>query len=76
MTLAEASRLMGARRSAERRAALPIGGAPLGAPLPTTFNSTAAWPKCASVIGHIRDQSDCGCALPPRARRGPLPPRR
>jgi cathepsin B len=29
--------------------------------LPTTFNATAAWPKCAGIIGAVRDQSDCGC---------------
>ena len=29
--------------------------------LPTDFNATTNWPQCASVIGHIRDQSDCGC---------------
>lgn len=34
--------------------------APLKA-LPTDFNSTTNWPQCASIIGHIRDQSDCGC---------------
>jgi cathepsin B len=29
--------------------------------LPTDFDSEANWPKCAKVIGDIRDQSDCGC---------------
>jgi len=29
--------------------------------LPTSFDSEANWPKCAKVIGDIRDQSACGC---------------
>ena len=28
---------------------------------PATFNATATWANCSSVIGHVRDQSDCGC---------------
>ena len=28
--------------------------------LPTDFSSMTAWPYCASVTGHIRDQSSCG----------------
>jgi cathepsin B len=28
--------------------------------VPDSFDSRAQWPQCASVIGHIRDQSDCG----------------
>merc|ERR1719162_1344639 len=28
---------------------------------PTSFDSAANWPKCAKVIGDIRDQSNCGC---------------
>ena len=29
--------------------------------LPEAFDSEANWPKCAKVIGDIRDQSACGC---------------
>jgi len=29
--------------------------------LPKSFDSEANWPKCAMVIGDIRDQSACGC---------------
>jgi cathepsin B len=29
--------------------------------LPDAFDSEANWPKCAKVIGDIRDQSACGC---------------
>ena len=29
--------------------------------LPTDFDSRDEWPSCADVIGHIRDQSACGC---------------
>jgi hypothetical protein len=62
MTLADAARLMGTKRSAERRARLPVTTIPVdAAAIPATFNATSAWPQCASVIGHIRDQSDCGC---------------
>lgn len=28
--------------------------------VPNTFNSNTQWPKCTSVIGHIRDQANCG----------------
>jgi len=28
--------------------------------VPDAFDSRTQWPQCASVIGHIRDQSDCG----------------
>ena len=59
MTLGEAKRLMGAKRDPKRRAALPVMDRVSA--VPATFNATEAWPQCASVIGHIRDQSDCGC---------------
>ena len=59
MTLGEAKRLMGAKRDPKRRAALPV--VDRVAAVPATFNATDAWPQCAAVIGHIRDQSDCGC---------------
>eukprot|EP00294_Goniomonas_avonlea_P009044 CAMPEP_0114557512 /NCGR_PEP_ID=MMETSP0114-20121206/9870_1 /TAXON_ID=31324 /ORGANISM="Goniomonas sp, Strain m" /LENGTH=422 /DNA_ID=CAMNT_0001742805 /DNA_START=8 /DNA_END=1276 /DNA_ORIENTATION=- len=29
--------------------------------IPTSFDSEEHWPKCAKVIGDIRDQSNCGC---------------
>jgi len=29
--------------------------------LPTNFDARAQWPYCADIIGHIRDQSACGC---------------
>eukprot|EP00756_Hemistasia_phaeocysticola_P013682 Hpha_TRINITY_DN15295_c3_g1::TRINITY_DN15295_c3_g1_i2::g.68474::m.68474/K01363/CTSB; cathepsin B len=32
-----------------------------GATLPSDFDSETNWPKCAKVIGDIRDQSNCGC---------------
>lgn len=28
---------------------------------PESFDSATNWPKCAKVIGDIRDQSNCGC---------------
>merc|ERR1711916_261839 len=28
--------------------------------IPESFDARAAWPACAAVIGHVRDQSDCG----------------
>ena len=28
--------------------------------LPTSFDAREKWPKCASLIGTIRDQSSCG----------------
>lgn len=62
MTLAQAARLLGAKRSAERRAALPESTIRVdAAAIPASFNASANWPQCSSVIGHIRDQSDCGC---------------
>jgi hypothetical protein len=59
MTVREAQRLMGARRDPARRAALPVVSY-VAASIPAHFNATQAWPQCAGVIGHIRDQSDCG----------------
>jgi len=29
--------------------------------IPDSFDSETNWPKCASIIGDIRDQSNCGC---------------
>merc|ERR1712226_212295 len=29
--------------------------------IPDSFDSEENWPKCAKVIGDIRDQSNCGC---------------
>lgn len=29
-------------------------------PLPESFDGRIAWPKCAGIIGHVRDQSSCG----------------
>jgi len=31
------------------------------ADLPTDFDSRSQWPNCANIIGHVRDQSSCGC---------------
>ena len=28
--------------------------------IPESFDVRSAWPECASVTGHIRDQSSCG----------------
>merc|ERR1711871_853778 len=28
--------------------------------IPESFDAREAWPACAAVIGHVRDQSDCG----------------
>lgn len=63
MTLREAQRLLGAKRDPVRRAALPVSDISVPSALPTIFNATKAWPQCANVIGHIRDQSDCECRL-------------
>jgi cathepsin B len=32
----------------------------LSAELPATFDSRENWPACQAVIGHVRDQSNCG----------------
>jgi cathepsin B len=64
MSLGEAKRFMGAKRDPTRRAAMATVDVPASfdsSALPATFNATAAFPYCSSVIGHIRDQSDCGC---------------
>jgi len=29
--------------------------------IPESFDSETNWPKCAKIIGDIRDQSNCGC---------------
>jgi cathepsin B len=29
--------------------------------VPVEFDSATQWPKCAKIIGDIRDQSNCGC---------------
>lgn len=33
---------------------------PLKGDLPASFDARTAFPECANVIGHIRDQSECG----------------
>lgn len=64
MTLADVRKLLGAKR-ASRAAhsrgvkAWDLKAKPVSA-LPTAFDVRSAWPGCASVTGHIRDQSDCG----------------
>jgi len=32
----------------------------LVSPIPEKFDAREAWPECANIIGHVRDQSDCG----------------
>jgi len=59
MTLGQAKSLMGALRDPVRRAKLPV--VLEESAVPATFNSTSHWPQCGGVIGHARDQSDCGC---------------
>lgn len=63
-TLRDVKRLLGTRVGTPEQkakfAALPNVVAVADA-IPATFNATAAWPKCASIIGNVRDQSDCGC---------------
>mmetsp|Transcript_22640 Transcript_22640/g.58982 ORF Transcript_22640/g.58982 Transcript_22640/m.58982 type:complete len:375 (+) Transcript_22640:75-1199(+) len=39
----------------------PMISAEEAAGLPESFDSETNWPKCAKVIGDIRDQSNCGC---------------
>ena len=31
--------------------------------LPTDFSTIDEWPYCASITGHIRDQSSCGMSI-------------
>ena len=63
-TVLDVKRLLGTRvgtkEQTEKFAALEIRVAVADA-LPVAFNATANWPKCASIIGAVRDQSDCGC---------------
>eukprot|EP00405_Crypthecodinium_cohnii_P005111 CAMPEP_0194751994 /NCGR_PEP_ID=MMETSP0323_2-20130528/5868_1 /TAXON_ID=2866 ORGANISM="Crypthecodinium cohnii, Strain Seligo" /NCGR_SAMPLE_ID=MMETSP0323_2 /ASSEMBLY_ACC=CAM_ASM_000346 /LENGTH=366 /DNA_ID=CAMNT_0039668695 /DNA_START=59 /DNA_END=1159 /DNA_ORIENTATION=+ len=35
--------------------------APEGLEIPDSFDSESNWPKCAKILGDIRDQSNCGC---------------
>lgn len=28
--------------------------------IPDSFDARTAFPQCASIIGHVRDQSNCG----------------
>ena len=28
--------------------------------IPESFDGRLAWPQCADIIGHVRDQSSCG----------------
>ena len=30
------------------------------ADIPASFDGRTAWPQCAKIIGHVRDQSSCG----------------
>lgn len=32
----------------------------LSSELPDSFDAREAWPECKNVIGHVRDQSNCG----------------
>ncbi len=57
----QAKRLMGAKFDPARHAAAVKHDIVVPDAIPTSFNSTENWPDCAGVIGHIRDQSDCGC---------------
>lgn len=43
------------------RAKASIHRAPPDFKAPASFDSQANWPRCAKVIGDIRDQSNCGC---------------
>lgn len=59
----EIKRLLGSnvRKGDEGYIALPEGGeAPKGA-VPSDFDARTGFPACASIIGHIRDQSACVC---------------
>ena len=29
-------------------------------PIPDSFDARTAFPQCAAIIGHVRDQSNCG----------------
>ena len=28
--------------------------------IPESFDVRKAWPECAAIVGHVRDQSNCG----------------
>jgi cathepsin B len=38
-----------------------VEAAQANAEIPDSFDSAENWPKCAKIIGDIRDQSNCGC---------------
>jgi cathepsin B len=62
-TKADVKRLLGTRVGTPEQIAkynaLPVVTYAADA-IPATFNATSAWSQCSNIIGHIRDQSDCG----------------
>eukprot|EP00483_Globobulimina_turgida_P006960 UN06974 len=61
MTLADIRRTrLGAIIDPEHVYKIPEKVATVGRAAPTDFNSITAFPYCAAITGHIRDQSSCG----------------
>lgn len=61
-TLGYAKGLMGTFTDPEKLVQLPPSTLePLPeSQVPSAFDARTQWPKCADMIGHIRDQADCG----------------
>lgn len=63
-SVGEAKRLMGTKMEGQEVEnalnRLNIREEPPLSDLPTHFDSRTNWPECSQVIGHIRDQADCG----------------
>ena len=64
LTLKDVRVLLGTIVDDEYKHTLPVisRGHIESSSLPTDFDSRTQWSNCADVIGHIRDQSACGCS--------------
>ena len=63
-TVADVKRLLGTIMPGEKGYAAPdmeklVFGVQ-SSDIPDSFDVRDAWPQCASITGHVRDQSDCG----------------
>lgn len=60
MTIGQIKNMMGTVVDKEWTFKLPVKRYNFRTELPESFDSRKQWPNCASVIGHIRDQANCG----------------
>lgn len=59
-TMQDVKNLCGTDLAKEQAVTLPRKIVEVPEDLPTDFDARTGFPQCSNVIGHIRDQSDCG----------------